>query len=74
MAETDVGCDATHHVSEGLSMVSLSVRQALRGMDGPIGVIDRDALDANIDALRERAGGLPIRVASKSLRILGVMS
>ncbi|MDN5605250.1 MAG: alanine racemase [Kocuria sp.] len=55
-------------------MVSLSVRKALQGMDGPIGVIDRDALDANIEALRERAGGLPIRVASKSLRIPGVMS
>lgn len=31
-------------------------------------VIDRDAFDANLAALAERARGLPIRLASKSLR------
>lgn len=55
-------------------MVSLSIRQALHGMDGPVGAIDRDALDTNIAALRKRAAGLPIRVASKSLRVPGAMS
>lgn len=50
-------------------MVSLSIRRALEGMDGPVGVIDRDALDANVCALRRRAQGLRIRVASKSLRV-----
>jgi D-serine deaminase-like pyridoxal phosphate-dependent protein len=32
-------------------------------------VVDVDAFDANADDLRRRAGGTPIRVASKSLRI-----
>lgn len=36
---------------------------------GPLGVIDLDAFDANAAAMRERAGGLPIRVASKSVRV-----
>src|SRR6478735_9513246 len=35
----------------------------------PVFVVDRDAFDANADDLVRRAGGLPIRVASKSLRI-----
>lgn len=35
----------------------------------PVALLDLDAFDANVIALRERAGGLPIRVASKSLRI-----
>jgi len=35
----------------------------------PMVVVDRDAFDANADDLVARAGGTPIRVASKSLRI-----
>ena len=35
----------------------------------PIAVIDLDAFDANADDLVRRAGGKPIRVASKSLRV-----
>jgi D-serine deaminase-like pyridoxal phosphate-dependent protein len=35
----------------------------------PIFVVDLDAFDANADDLARRAGGLPVRVASKSLRI-----
>src|SRR6478609_6514205 len=35
----------------------------------PVFVVDLDAFDANADDLVRRAGGLPIRVASKSLRI-----
>ncbi|WP_030013407.1 alanine racemase [Curtobacterium sp. S6] len=54
-------------------MVSLSIRRALEGMDGPVGVIDRDALDVNVAALRERAQGLRIRVASKSIRAPGAL-
>ena len=38
-------------------------------LNAPFGVLDRDAFDANAAALRDRAGGLPIRVASKSLRV-----
>ena len=35
----------------------------------PIFVVDLDAFDANADDLVRRAGGLPVRVASKSLRV-----
>ena len=35
----------------------------------PMVVVDVDAFDANAEDLRRRAGGTPIRVASKSLRI-----
>ena len=35
----------------------------------PAFVVDLDAFDANADDLERRAGGLPIRVASKSLRV-----
>ncbi len=35
----------------------------------PVFVVDLDAFDANADDLARRAGGKPIRVASKSLRV-----
>ena len=35
----------------------------------PLAVVDRDAFDANADDLVRRAGGKPVRVASKSLRV-----
>lgn len=44
-----------------------AVRRA--GLDAPVLALDLDALDANIADLRRRAGGVPIRVASKSLRV-----
>lgn len=37
--------------------------------DAPPFVVDLDAFDANADDLTRRAGGVPIRVASKSLRV-----
>jgi D-serine deaminase-like pyridoxal phosphate-dependent protein len=37
-------------------------------LDPPVGVVDLDAFDANAADLVRRAGGKPIRVASKSLR------
>lgn len=40
----------------------------------PVFVVDLDAFDANADDLVRRAGGLPIRVASKSLRIPDLIS
>jgi D-serine deaminase-like pyridoxal phosphate-dependent protein len=42
--------------------------QATTDVDPPLAVIDLDAFDANADDLVRRASGLPIRVASKSLR------
>lgn len=50
-------------------MVSSDLRRALNGTGAPTAVIDLDAFDANLDALAERARGLPIRVATKSLRV-----
>ena len=35
----------------------------------PLMVVDLDAFDANADDLARRAGGKPVRVASKSLRV-----
>lgn len=43
-------------------------RRALEGRALPCAVVDLDAFDANAAAILERAGDLPIRVASKSLR------
>ncbi|MGH3653898.1 alanine racemase [Glutamicibacter sp.] len=46
--------------------------QALKGAgisEHPVALLDLDAFDSNVIALRERAGGVPIRIASKSLRV-----
>ncbi|WP_030706128.1 amino acid deaminase/aldolase [Streptomyces sp. NRRL F-2580] len=37
-------------------------------LDAPLAVVDLDAFDANADDLVRRAGGKPVRVASKSVR------
>ncbi len=42
-------------------------------LPAPVGVIDREALRHNALDLLVRAGGLPIRVASKSVRVRGVL-
>lgn len=42
-------------------------------LDPPCGVIDRAALAHNAADLVRRAGGVPIRVASKSIRVRGVL-
>ncbi|GAA1320845.1 alanine racemase [Brachybacterium rhamnosum] len=39
----------------------------------PIAVLDLDAFDANLEDLARRAGGTPIRIASKSLRVRGLL-
>ncbi|MFF8026852.1 amino acid deaminase/aldolase [Streptomyces sp. NPDC007896] len=44
------------------------LRAATAGLEPPFGVIDLDAFDANAVDLERRAGGKPIRLASKSLR------
>lgn len=41
---------------------------ATAGLDAPLALVDLDAFDANADDLVRRAGGKPIRVASKSVR------
>ncbi|QIQ05657.1 amino acid deaminase/aldolase [Streptomyces liangshanensis] len=42
--------------------------RATASLDAPLALVDLDAFDANADDLRRRAGGKPIRVASKSVR------
>lgn len=39
----------------------------------PLGVLDLDAFDANLEELARRAQGTPIRVASKSLRVRALL-
>ena len=47
--------------------------QAVAGREAPLAVVDLDALRDNADLLRAQAGGLPVRVASKSLRCVEVL-
>ncbi|MER7045842.1 amino acid deaminase/aldolase [Streptomyces jumonjinensis] len=42
--------------------------RATAHLDAPLAVVDLDAFDSNADDLARRAGGKPIRVASKSVR------
>lgn len=42
-------------------------------LDPPLGVIDRAAVAYNAADLVRRAGGMPIRVASKSIRVRGIL-
>lgn len=42
--------------------------RAAAHLDAPVAIVDLDAFDANADDLVRRAGGKPIRVASKSVR------
>lgn len=46
-----------------------AVASARSPVSDPVLVVDLDAFDANADDLVRRAGGTPIRVASKSLRV-----
>jgi D-serine deaminase-like pyridoxal phosphate-dependent protein len=47
--------------------------QATAGRDTPLGAIDAGALTANAFDMLDRAQGTPIRVASKSVRVRGVL-
>jgi D-serine deaminase-like pyridoxal phosphate-dependent protein len=42
---------------------------ALNSLDPPFAVVDLDAFDANLADLMRRANGVPLRLASKSLRV-----
>ena len=42
---------------------------ATSGLPAPLAVVDLDVFDANALDLRERADGVPVRVASKSVRV-----
>lgn len=47
--------------------------RATAAIDPPLALLDLDALDANAHDLVRRAGGKPIRLASKSVRSRGVL-
>jgi D-serine deaminase-like pyridoxal phosphate-dependent protein len=47
--------------------------RATADLDPPFAVVDLDVLDANADELVRRAGGKPVRVASKSVRSRAVL-
>jgi D-serine deaminase-like pyridoxal phosphate-dependent protein len=47
--------------------------EATRGLPAPLAVVDLDALDANATDLVRRAGGVPVRLASKSVRVRHVL-
>ncbi|MCB7136896.1 alanine racemase [Cellulosimicrobium marinum] len=42
--------------------------RATERLDGPLAVVDLDRFDANADELLARSGGVPVRLASKSVR------
>ena len=46
---------------------------ATAGLPTPYAAVDLDAFDANLTGMAERAHGLPIRIASKSLRCRALM-
>ncbi|MCR6493403.1 amino acid deaminase/aldolase [Cellulomonas sp. P24] len=46
---------------------------ATRHLPAPLAVVDLDALEANASDLVRRAGGVPVRVASKSVRVRAVL-
>ncbi|GAA1994953.1 amino acid deaminase/aldolase [Isoptericola halotolerans] len=43
--------------------------RATRGLPAPLAVVDLDMFDANAAGLLRRAGGTPVRVAAKSVRV-----
>jgi len=56
------------------SRLSAAVAAQAEPLPTPTAVVDLDAFDANADDLARRAGGTPIRVASKSLRVPALIS
>ena len=47
--------------------------EATKGLDTPVGALHLDALRHNTHDMLSRASGTPIRIASKSLRVRGVL-
>jgi D-serine deaminase-like pyridoxal phosphate-dependent protein len=59
-------------VAAGTARVG-QLRAAVGDLDPPLAVLDADAFQANASDLVRRAAGTPIRVASKSLRVRGLL-
>ena len=56
------------------SRLTAAVRSHPEPLPTPVAVVDLDAFDANAADLVRRAGGTPVRVASKSLRVPALVS
>ncbi|MFI2753133.1 amino acid deaminase/aldolase [Cellulomonas sp. P22] len=54
-------------------MLGTRLDAATKGLPAPLAVVDLDALEANADDLVRRAAGVPVRVASKSVRVRHVL-
>jgi D-serine deaminase-like pyridoxal phosphate-dependent protein len=71
---------STHHPGQSIERNRLWARlgEAVAALDAPpptpLMVVDLDAFDANAEDLLRRAGGTPIRVASKSVRVPALLS
>lgn len=50
-----------------------AVWDAVQGVGAPVAVLDLTACDHNVAEMRSRAGDLPIRLASKSIRVRGLI-
>lgn len=57
----------------GELMTYQKYRAIFRGVPLPFAYVDLDLLDANIQAILQRASGMPIRVASKSVRCVDIL-
>lgn len=49
-------------------------KQAIAGLSMPLAYVDLDLFDANVEAIRQRAGDKKIRIASKSIRCVELMA
>jgi D-serine deaminase-like pyridoxal phosphate-dependent protein len=56
-----------------LARVHARYESAFEGIDAPFAFVDLDALGSNARELRAQASGLPIRIASKSVRSVAVL-
>ncbi|WP_188037672.1 alanine racemase, partial [Actinotalea sp. JY-7885] len=54
-------------------MITAERLAATDGLPAPLAVVDVDAFDANAAELLRRAGGRPVRLATKSVRVPGLV-
>ena len=72
-AHRDGASRATAAPGTAARTVGQRLDAATAGLPAPLVVVDLDALDANADDLVRRAAGMPVRVASKSVRVRHVL-
>lgn len=72
LAAAEVGAGATEPWQEPARYWS-ALDEATREFPAPVVAVCAEALAHNASDMRRRAGGLPIRVASKSVRVRGIL-